>query len=211
MNKELPAIYCKTKELENLSEKQRLIFKAALHLFAQNGFATTSTQEIATVAKVSEGTLFKKFGNKKELLIMIIKPLAEELLPTHPLNFFNDDQIKLNDFVFTFFTNQIRFIKQNILPVQVLVKEVTYNRKMADTFISWIPTVRIEELNQILDLLKAQGQLVNWPDSEIIRFLLAELMGYVLQHYFLFLETDWDDFSEITRIINFTIKGLTPE
>ncbi|BDR55617.1 TetR/AcrR family transcriptional regulator [Xylocopilactobacillus apis] len=211
MNSDLPTVYLHVKELNSLSPKQKLIFKAALQLFAQNGFASTSTQQIANEAKVSEGTLFKKFGNKRELLIAIIRPLALEFLPDNPNDFLDPKKIKLKDFVFSFINSQVRFIERNILPVQILIKEIIYNQEISDIFISWIPAQKINALNKVFNLLKENDQLVNWPNPDILRFLLTEMIGYVAQHYFLICESDWDDLSEMTRIINFTVKGLTPE
>lgn len=211
MKIEWPSVYEKNKELINLTPKQNLIFRSAIHLFATKGFATTSTQEIANLAQVSEGTLFKKFNNKNQLLSMIIKPLAIELLPKDPLNLVKSDPINLSDFVFSFVNNRVNFINRNILSIKILIKEITYNQTLTDKFLSWVPKERINEFNYLLSILKEQKEIVNWPDSEIMRFLLSEMTGYVIHHYFFRCDKEWKDSEEINRIINFTIKGLTPE
>ncbi len=56
-----------------MTEKQEKIVQAALELFAQEGYHATSTSKVARAAGVSEGLIFRHFGNKEGLLAAIIK------------------------------------------------------------------------------------------------------------------------------------------
>ena len=56
-----------------MTEKQENIINAALILFAEEGFKSTSTSKIANKAGVSEGLIFRHFQNKEGLLEAIIK------------------------------------------------------------------------------------------------------------------------------------------
>lgn len=56
-----------------MTEKQIQILTHALKLFADHGFHGTSTSRIAKAAKVSEGLIFRHFGNKEGLLQAIIE------------------------------------------------------------------------------------------------------------------------------------------
>ncbi len=56
-----------------MTEKQVKILKAALHLFAKEGYAATSTSKVARLAGVSEGLIFRHFCNKEGLLNAILK------------------------------------------------------------------------------------------------------------------------------------------
>lgn len=47
------------------------ILQAALRLFARKGYDGTTTKDLATKAKVAEGTLFRHFTNKKAILIEV--------------------------------------------------------------------------------------------------------------------------------------------
>ena len=62
-----------------MTEKQENILKAALHLFAQEGYAATSTAKVAKAAGVSEGLIFKHFGSKEGLLAAIMQQGAEAI------------------------------------------------------------------------------------------------------------------------------------
>ncbi|MCK5731155.1 MAG: helix-turn-helix transcriptional regulator [Draconibacterium sp.] len=55
-----------------MTEKQEKILQAALQLFAKEGFHATSTSKVAKLAGVSEGLIFRHFGNKEGLLHAIL-------------------------------------------------------------------------------------------------------------------------------------------
>ncbi|GJQ63041.1 MAG: hypothetical protein SCALA702_20940 [Melioribacteraceae bacterium] len=65
--------------IEIMTEKQENIIQAAIKLFSERGYAATSTNAIAKEAAVSEGLIFRHFGNKEGLLHAIIKT-GEEVL-----------------------------------------------------------------------------------------------------------------------------------
>jgi AcrR family transcriptional regulator len=55
------------------------ILKAAFAAFMRSGYATTSTLEIATRARVSKRELYRLVGNKQEMLIACISERAKRL------------------------------------------------------------------------------------------------------------------------------------
>ncbi len=60
-----------------MTEKQEKILEAALELFAEEGYAATSTSKVAKAAGVSEGLIFRHFKNKEGLLDAIFEQVAE--------------------------------------------------------------------------------------------------------------------------------------
>ncbi len=75
-----------------MTEKQQKIVQAALKLFAMEGYASTSTSKVAKTAGVSEGLIFRHFGNKEGLLKAILdqsyemarKTFADIVMTTAP-------------------------------------------------------------------------------------------------------------------------------
>lgn len=53
---------------EKAAPKMQAILSASLELFAEKGYSNTSTKDIARLADVAEGTIFKHFGSKENLL-----------------------------------------------------------------------------------------------------------------------------------------------
>src|SRR3954452_23148343 len=65
---------------EKLTDKQKKILISAIESFSEKGYASTSTSEIAKKAGVAEGTIFRHYKTKKELLTSIVVPLMTKLI-----------------------------------------------------------------------------------------------------------------------------------
>ena len=65
-----------------MTEKQENILLAALKLFANEGYAATSTSKVAKEAGVSEGLIFRHFTNKEGLLQAVMQ-LGKEASKKH--------------------------------------------------------------------------------------------------------------------------------
>lgn len=72
-------IFVSNYSLTILTEKQEKILETALQLFAEEGYASTSTSKVAKIAGVSEGLIFRHFTNKEGLLKAIIEQGQQRL------------------------------------------------------------------------------------------------------------------------------------
>lgn len=61
-------------------EKRERILKAAIEVFAKNGFYATRVSEIAKAAGVADGTIYLYFKNKDDVLITIFEEGIRRLL-----------------------------------------------------------------------------------------------------------------------------------
>ena len=61
-------------------DKRERILKAAIKVFAKNGFYATRVSEIAKAAGVADGTIYLYFKNKDDVLITIFQDGLEQLL-----------------------------------------------------------------------------------------------------------------------------------
>ncbi|MFD2831256.1 TetR/AcrR family transcriptional regulator [Corticicoccus populi] len=61
-------------------DKREEIMQAAIHLFSEKGYASTSVQEIAHECKISKGTLYNFFDSKEALLIEVIQYNYKKML-----------------------------------------------------------------------------------------------------------------------------------
>lgn len=62
-----------------MTKKEKILF-AALRLFANKGFADTSTAELAKATGVAESTIFYHFGSKEDLLLEVLREVRREVL-----------------------------------------------------------------------------------------------------------------------------------
>lgn len=77
-----------------MTDKKEKILQSALQLFAEDGFAKTSTSKIAKHADVSEGLIFRHFKNKEGLLHSLNKRGEEKTKALfRPILFETDPEI----------------------------------------------------------------------------------------------------------------------
>lgn len=100
----------------------KLILDAARRLFAEKSFEATSTAEIATAANVAEGTIYRYFRNKRDLLDAVVA----ELIRTA----YEGAQVSLRDLSCTkqrmrvFIRNHLRTIDEDRDAARLYVREV---------------------------------------------------------------------------------------
>ena len=206
-------IYREAERTAQLTTKQELIFKSAIDLFSNQGYANTSTKEISEHAGVSEGSIFRKFKNKEDLLMTILEPLTNKILP-QDLNDFSltafNGNFNLNDFLNVIIKDRIQLYTHNSKIMKIFLNEFIYNQHIHDRLIESIPKKSFEQFNEVLDGLKKKQLLVDWDNLEIFRFLASNILGYMIQHYIIADARAWDEPLEIEHVTEFIVKGLTP-
>ncbi|MCG7344338.1 TetR/AcrR family transcriptional regulator [Sporosarcina sp. ACRSL] len=200
-------------EDDSLTEKQRQILIAATEMFAEKGFAATSTNEIAKKAGVAEGTIFRHYKTKKDLLLSIVTPMMLKMLGPIILKdlnkVLNKDFEHFEDFVRAMIKNRQEFLEKNLKVVQIFLQEVPFHPELKEQFIEHIGKKVINRLIQIIEHYQSKGQIVKLPATTVIRLAAPTIMGFFATKYVLGVK--WDDEEEINRMIHFLKKGLAPE
>jgi AcrR family transcriptional regulator len=74
-----------------MREKTRkAILATSLELFAKHGYSATTTEQIATKARISKGLIFTHFHTKQDILFTILDEEIELVMP----RFFSDDDAR---------------------------------------------------------------------------------------------------------------------
>ncbi|SES12565.1 TetR/AcrR family transcriptional regulator [Salipaludibacillus aurantiacus] len=103
-----------------MRDKTEQIIQSALQVFIRKGFQAT-TQEVANEAKVAEVTLFRKFGNKQQLFITVIKSVLEKKFYAHLI-----EQAKTHDteeFLRSIIDNRLNVLSRNRNLVKMVIAE----------------------------------------------------------------------------------------
>jgi AcrR family transcriptional regulator len=92
------------------SEKREIIKQAALKLFAEKGYATTSISDIAQTAGISKGLMYNYFKSKEEVLKIIWDELMDEFItmidPNHDGEITPEESENFIDQIFEMFTTR---------------------------------------------------------------------------------------------------------
>lgn len=116
---------------ERATARKRQILEAAGRVFAEKGFHGATTAEIAREAGVAEGTIFRYFKTKKDILISLIgtvavDPLIAVLLQSKGRN---DTEILL-----AFLEQNITFFRRNLDVVRLLLYEAQFHDDVRSLF-----------------------------------------------------------------------------
>lgn len=197
---------------DHLTEKQRLILEAAVESFAEKGYAGTSTSEIAKKAGVAEGTIFRHYKTKKDLLLSIVAPVMTKLIAPFVIKDLNkvldQDFENIEDFLRAMIINRAEFLNSNIPLFKILIQELPFQPELQKQLKEQIALKIYEKTKEIALHYQKNGQLLEMPPYRIVRMTATSIFGFLLGRYILFPEFDWNDEEEIEATIQFIMYGL---
>lgn len=185
-------------------EKKVLI--AALHLFAKQGFHATTTAEIAKEAHVSEGTIYKYFPSKRNLLSQLLTPLLSQIRNSSFTKLKRPQS--LDQLISLVVHDRIQFAEENFELIKILLQECL-------TSINSLPS--FDKLIQGHDGLYAHLQAIQKTYPEInqsltpiqmIRAFVAPMITYIMQVK-LFDQPSTNKELDLRMICNQISAGLT--
>lgn len=201
-----------TKSSKKKTDKQQKIAEAAIRLFAEKGYANTSTSEIAKAAGVAEGTIFRHYKTKDNLLLSLILPFLKEALPAMAEDVLQDVMSKetgsFESFLRALIKNRIQFIKENREIFQVFVKELIYNDELKKELLPLFTENIVKRIGVVVDLYKERGELIDLPPGEIEKVLFAFFGGYLLSRFIIIAIEPEDEELEIENLIRFAMEGI---
>ncbi|BCB05999.1 TetR/AcrR family transcriptional regulator [Bacillus sp. KH172YL63] len=200
---------------EKLTDKQQKIVEAAIEMFAEKGYAATSTSQIAKKAGVAEGTIFRHYKTKKDLLLSIVSPtMAKMIAPfvIRDLNKVLDAKYdRYEDFLKALLLNRHEFLKDNMTAFRILIQEIPFHPELKEQFKEHIAEKVFEKLIRLVDLYKEKGQIIDLPTPAVVRFSATSIFGLLLVRYLFLPEADWNDEKEIEMTVEMVMKGIGKE
>lgn len=198
---------------ENMTEKQKRILEAAVEIFSEKGYSATSTSEIAKKAGVAEGTIFRHYKTKKDLLLSIIAPtMAKFIAPIVMKDFYkvlSSDYQNIEDFLRAIIVNRMQFAKKHMPMVKIFLQEIPFHPELKEPFKEHVANQVFERLTLIIETYQKKGEIINLPSKSIIRFTATSILGFILARYLIFPEANWEDEQEIEMTIQFILHGIS--
>ncbi|RIW29117.1 TetR/AcrR family transcriptional regulator [Bacillus salacetis] len=200
---------------EKLTEKQKRILEAALEIFAEKGFSATSTSEIAKKAGVAEGTIFRHYKTKKDLLLSIVAPTMAKLIAPFIIRdinkVLNTKYERYEDFLKAMILNRQAFLKENMAAFRILIQEIPFHPEMKEQFKEHVASKVYERFTHLVEFYKDKGQIIDLPTEAVIRFTASSVFGFLLIRHLFLPEADWDDEKEIEMTIRMVMNGIRVE
>lgn len=201
-------------DVPTMSDKQRKILEAAIDTFSEKGYAASSTSEIAKKAGVAEGTIFRHFKTKKELLLAIVTPtVAKFVAPFFIKSFtkevFENEYEHYEDFIRVIAKNRLEFVRKQFPVLKIFIQEIAFHDELREPFQKLFTEHVYQKFKKIIEHFQEKGEIVSLPPETIMRMTASSIIGYILPRFLLFSDKEWDDEKEIDQIVAFIMYGLT--
>ncbi|WP_219836403.1 TetR/AcrR family transcriptional regulator [Paenibacillus sp. R14(2021)] len=199
---------------DKMTEKQTRILQSAIEVFAEKGYAASSTSEIAQRAGVAEGTIFRHYKTKKDLLFSIVAPAMTKLIAPFVLRGFSKvldtEYDSYEDVLRAMIENRIDFLKKHRNVLKILLQEIPFHPEMQERFQKDVLGKVLERLQRIVSKFQAKGQMVEIPSYTVVRLSISAIMGYIAVRTVYGEQENavWDDDREREETIAFVLRGL---
>ncbi|CAM5781836.1 MULTISPECIES: TetR/AcrR family transcriptional regulator [Brevibacillus] len=187
------------KDESEMTEKQRSIMQASIKLFATKGFHASSTAEIAKEAGVAEGTIFRHYKSKKDILLAVVAPVLVKIATPFILRdvreiFNRQKELSFGEILQELYQNRLSLVAANEKHVRILLQEAFFHDEIRETLLSTV----FQEIKRLAaQLIKDRteaGELRPLPSDAVFRAILSSLIGLVLFKHV----TDPDEFAKRT-------------
>ncbi|MGB7999254.1 MAG: TetR/AcrR family transcriptional regulator [Anaerobacillus sp.] len=199
-------------ESGELTAKQKRIVAAAVEMFSKKGFSASSTSEIARHAGVAEGTIFRHYKTKKELLLAIVTPVITKLVAPFIVKdldkVLNEEYEHYEDFLEAMVRNRQAFIRKHFPIIRILVQEIPFHEELRDQFIEHVAKDLYKRFEKIVVHFQNKGELIQLPPSSVVRLSITSIIGFFLARYIFLPESEWDEENEINITIQFIMNGF---
>ncbi|MGG0154304.1 TetR/AcrR family transcriptional regulator [Bacillus mycoides] len=197
------------------NERQMRILEAAVDMFGEKGYASTSTSEIAKRAGVAEGTIFRYYKTKKDLLFAVVMPTltkfaAPFFVQAFAKEIFKTEYESYEVLLRVIIQNRFEFAKKHFPMIKILIQEVPFQPELKSEIQQLIETELLVHFKKLIAKFQEEGEIIEMPPSSVLRLTLSAVLGFLLTRFLLLPEEKWDDEVEIENTIQFILYGLTP-
>lgn len=170
---------------EELSEKQWIILDSATKVFAEKGFEKSRTADIAKEAGIAEGTIFRYFKSKNDLLLGLVVPLITKFF--RPLVIHSAERImakkknlSVDETMQELYLNRMRLIDKNFPLIKTIMLEANHHPELLKVIREKIAPQVVEKIDSFMKGYVEDGTFRELELRKITRTLLSMLLGYIL-------------------------------
>ncbi len=203
-------------ELE-LPDKEKKILEAAILISNEKGFSSTTTSEIAKRAGVAEGTIFRYFKTKKDILhgimLQAIKIAADKIILNSLYDIFkNGEQKELRVILKEILLDRLELVQRFFPMFRVLVSEALFHQDIREVIHSNLINKLDKEIREFYGKLADRGQVRTDVDPMLLmRNIIGNFLAFIGQKM---LFTDNFNLSEssgeIDTMITLILDGISP-
>lgn len=203
---------------EELTDKQWKILKAALTVFTEKGYSASTTSEIARVAGVAEGTIFRHFKTKKEILLATLIPLMQNFIGPGAANSLQDlvlqyDHLPMEDVLMLIIEDRQKHISALWPVLRIVIIEANFHPELKDVLLNNV--VRKVQVSFLAFLRQRQSKGELRDDLDVwtmMRSIVGAAAAYFISRS-LFPEREQknENRQELKAIVDLFLRGAQVE
>lgn len=193
---------------------QEKLIRAALEVFAEEGFAAATTRAIAARSGVAEKTLFQAFGSKARLFNEAVFPLLVETMG--PKVFATLREViettagDLRARLRAITKNRLNLAASEPLLFKFLLQELLLRPAFRAPFLSHWKAHVFPPIRAVIASGIERGELRDLPPGRVLRIVISLVVGYVVTRHVLLPQLEWNDDDEIDGMLDVLFHGLAP-
>lgn len=202
----------------NLPEKEKKILLAAIQVFSQKGFSASTTSEIAKNAGVAEGTIFRYYKTKKDILrsilIQLINLISGKLVVESIEKIFDNAQDKDLRSLFKELLHDRLKLAETVSPMlRIVITEAIYHEDVRDAIYKNIISRAVDSFTVFHQKMTERGLIRSDVSSmAVFRSALGNIAILLGQKMLFGEKFSADDFdTEVENTIDIMINGLVPK
>jgi len=200
----------------NLQEKEEKILQAAIKLFSQKGFRGATSKEIALEAGVAEGTIFKYFKTKKDILnsilLNIIHIISDKIILKGVKEILLDENEKdIKTILKKIIYDRMKKVDQYFPMMQVIIIEAIYHENIRLAIYNEVVKKAIDLFSHFYQQKADSGVLKKDIDPLIaFRSILGNIGLFIAQKKILgqYNNSNNKIDEEIDKVIDIILKGI---
>ncbi|HQL35857.1 MAG TPA: TetR/AcrR family transcriptional regulator [Bacillota bacterium] len=195
----------------NSGETQDRILNTAIMHFAKSGYHGTKTADIAKDSGVSEGTVFKYYGTKKDILRSAMSKIVHSIIPgimfgpgldLQGMVCSPDPKGELKKAL----RSRIDKINQNIGAFKVLINEVQYHEDILNEYTGLFVPKAINMIEEYIALGISKGIFRQMDPHTAARSMVGMMATMVLERNVLKRPVDFDN--ELDTVLDIFFNGI---
>lgn len=196
--------------------RKEAVLKAAVKIFSEKGYSAATTSEIAKEAGVAEGTIFRYFKTKKDILtgvlIEVIQVFGEEMITEKLFKLIKQNKDKSQREVLKLIIkDRLELINEHREEIFIILSEAKYHQDIRDAFIKNIIQRAINMSEQYVNtgIQKGDFREVNIP--VVVRSFMGIVAAYVFQEEMFPGIIGMDQDRQLDEIIDLIFYGVLKE
>jgi AcrR family transcriptional regulator len=194
--------------------REEEILEAAIKIFSEKGFSAATTSEIAKEAGVAEGTIFRYFKTKKDILIKVmtkvLEILGEKLIIERLTNLFEENKEKSErDILIIILKDRLEMFEKYWDMIKIVATEMQFHEDLREAFMKSVVTKGKNVVETFLSTGVNKGVFREVDTTIALRSLIGMVGIYVIQNQVFPEIINMDKDKQIEEMVDLFLYGIS--